>query len=250
MQTRIQDYLRAVAPLGRAVEQVGPFLATFSRKTENPYLSYAIPDDGALPDAGDIAALVHAYERRQRVPRLEYVPEVAPQVEHTLLDAGFVVEGRLPIMVIDAQASGRVTLPNGIELVAPTSDDDLYAMALAQAEAYDEAVLPTGAMVSDRRARLAAGSIAIVARDISSGSIVGAGSCSTIRDGLTEVASIGVVRSHRRRGIGSAMSARLATEALRAGAVTPWLMAAHEAERRAYERAGYRTIGEVLHISR
>jgi hypothetical protein len=29
----------------------------------------------------------------------------------------------------------------------------------------------------------------------------------------------------------------------------PWLMAAADAERRIYERAGYRAIGEILHIS-
>jgi ribosomal protein S18 acetylase RimI-like enzyme len=236
--------------LGRAVEQVGPFLATFSLTTDNPYLSYAIPDDGASPDAGDVGALVDAYKARRRVPRLEYVPEVAPLVEHVLLDSGFVVEGRLPIMVTDAQASVQVPIRSGIELVAPSSDDDLYAMALAQAEAYGETVLPTRGVVGDRRASLAAGAIAIVARDLSTGSVVGAGSCSPIRDGLTEVASIGVITSHRQRGIGTALAGRLATEAMRAGAVTPWLMAAHEAERRAYERAGYRTIGEMLHISR
>jgi len=37
--------------------------------------------------------------------------------------------------------------------------------------------------------------------------------------------------------------------ALGRSATTPWLMAAHDAERQIYERVGYRTICEILHIS-
>ena len=53
---RIQSYLRVAAPRGREHERIGPFLATFNVSTDNPYLNYAIPDDSATPDAGDVAA--------------------------------------------------------------------------------------------------------------------------------------------------------------------------------------------------
>src|SRR5919198_4606718 len=96
---RIQAYLRVAAPRGRDSERIGPFLATFNRDSDNPYLNYAIPDDGATPSADDVAALVNAYRARARKPRLEYVSSLAPAVEPALLAAGFEVEGRLPLMV-------------------------------------------------------------------------------------------------------------------------------------------------------
>ena len=52
LERRIQDALRHHAPRGRDTEQIGPFLATFTRDTTNPYLNYAIPDEGGTADAG------------------------------------------------------------------------------------------------------------------------------------------------------------------------------------------------------
>src|SRR5438067_11360253 len=96
---RIQSYLRFTAPRGRDHERIGPFLATFNRDTDNPYLNYAIPDDGATPAGADVAALVDAYRARGRKARLEYVASLAPAVEPALLAAGFGRQGRLPLIV-------------------------------------------------------------------------------------------------------------------------------------------------------
>jgi ribosomal protein S18 acetylase RimI-like enzyme len=250
LQARIQAYLRAVAPLGRDSEQIGPFLATFTPTTNNPYLNYAIPADDATPTHDEVVALVDAYHRRQRRPRLEYVTEAAPAVENALLADGFTIEGRLPVMITDSSTLTEPRIRADIELVSPESDDELYAMAVVQAEAYEATNKPTRADVQRQRAALAAGALAVIARDRRSGVVVGAGSSSPIRDGLTEVAAIGVAVTHRRQGIGAALAARLASVAISQGATTPWLMAAHDAERRIYERAGFRTISDILHISR
>lgn len=249
MQARIQAYLRAVAPLGRDSEQIGPFLATFTATTDNPYLNYAIPTDDATPRADDVDNLIDAYRRRRRRPRLEYLTAVAPEVEHALLAGGFSIEGRLPVMITDASALTEPGVSGDIEILIPETDDDLYGMAVAQAKAYQETRKPTKADVERQRAALASGALAVIARDRNSGDVVGAGSCSPIRDGLTEVAAIGVVVTHRRQGLGAALAARLASIAIAQGASTPWLMAAHDAERRVYERAGFRTVSDVLHIS-
>ena len=53
---RIQSYLRVAAPRWRDHMPIGPFLATFSRDTDNRYLNYAIPDDGAEPSPADVDA--------------------------------------------------------------------------------------------------------------------------------------------------------------------------------------------------
>jgi ribosomal protein S18 acetylase RimI-like enzyme len=247
--SRIQQYLRAVAPIGREHEQVGPFLATFNPHSDNPFLNYALPDDGAEPSDDEVAALVEAYARRRRRPRLEYIARCAPAVERLLLAQGFSVEGRLPVMVTSARQLGAGPEPQGIELRIPTSDDELYDMAVVQAGAYDEPGVPSRDIVARRRAALANGVVAVIAVERITGKVVGAGSCSPVNDGLTEVAAIGVSAASRRRGIGGALASRLGREALSAGADVPWLMAAHDGERRIYERAGYRVIGEILHVS-
>src|ERR1051326_1935994 len=95
---RIQSYLRIAAPRWRDHVRVGPFLATLSRDTDNRYLNYAIPDDDAEPARTDVDALVGEYRERNRLPRLEYIPSLAPAVEPALVAAGFSVEGRTPLM--------------------------------------------------------------------------------------------------------------------------------------------------------
>src|SRR5919198_928725 len=54
---RIHAYLRVAAPRGRDAERIGPFLATFNRDSDNPYLNYAIPDDGSTPSDDDVDSL-------------------------------------------------------------------------------------------------------------------------------------------------------------------------------------------------
>jgi len=62
------------------------------------FRNYAIPDDGAKPTAAQFAELVAVFTGRSRTPRLEYLPGLCPEVEPALLAAGFVPEGRLPVM--------------------------------------------------------------------------------------------------------------------------------------------------------
>ncbi|HEX8858611.1 MAG TPA: hypothetical protein VGC06_05850 [Actinomycetes bacterium] len=66
--------IRHNATANRAVERIGPFVATFTDRGDNPFLNHAIPDDGASPSRREVAALVAACRRRGRTPRLEYFP--------------------------------------------------------------------------------------------------------------------------------------------------------------------------------
>jgi hypothetical protein len=84
MLSHIQAYLRKAASRDRITERIGPFLATVSPDTENPYLNYAIPDDGAAPTPDDVQELIAFYRAHNRIPRLEYSRELAPAVEAAL----------------------------------------------------------------------------------------------------------------------------------------------------------------------
>ena len=247
MEAHIQAYLRVAAGQGRDTQHIGPFLATFDRHSDNPYLNYAIPEDQAAPSSGDVEELIEAYRRRGRVPRLEYIGRLSPAVEDRLLDAGFTIEGYPPLMTCRPGQERLLPTPDDIELLAPVSNDELYAMSAAQSEAFG-GDRPDPDCADRLREGIAAGQIAVLARAISTGEAAGGGVCTTPYGGVTEVAGIGVRSEFRRRGIAGALTARLLREAFEAGVTLAFLMAAAEPEARIYARAGFQTIGQVLHI--
>jgi GNAT superfamily N-acetyltransferase len=244
----IHAFLRASVRRGRECEQIGPFLASFSPHDANPFFNYAIPDDGATPSDGEVAALIDAYERRSRKPRLEYVSDLAPAVEPRLLSAGFGVEHRVALMGFDP-ATDRAPGSAEVELIAPVSAEDLLALRVVQHEAYDDPSEPDEHEVVSLRRSLASGGGAVLARMRDDHIAAGAGEYSPIIDGVTELTSIGVRPAYRRRGIAAAVVDRLADTAREAGAVNLFLMA-NDAEERLYGRVGFVTEGRVLHISR
>lgn len=249
MESRIQSYLRVAASYQRDTERVGPFLATFSRSNDNPFLNYAIPDDNATPSPADVTALIVAYEKRWRKPRLEYVAQLAPAVERVLIDAGFRVEGHLPLMTCAPGSEQILPVPPGIELILPVSEADLLATVAVQNEAYG-APPPDSTSITRLRNSLEAGGIAALARTTATGEPVGAGVCSVPSNQTTEIAGIGVRAAFRRRGVAGALTTRLLQEAFAVGVSVPFLMAAHEAEERIYARAGFSLVGKIMHISR
>ena len=65
--------LRAVQACLRAgiearATTVGPFLALLNTETDNPFLNYAVPVDGAAPTADDVASLIDFFTGRDRLP--------------------------------------------------------------------------------------------------------------------------------------------------------------------------------------
>ena len=189
-----------------------------------------------------------AYRRRERKPRLEYVPSLAPEVEPALLAGGFEVEGRLPLMTYEGAGVDAPT-PDGIELVEARSDDELRGVATVQWEAYGESGALPQRVVEGLRRTLEAGGVAVLARDGATKEPAGGGLCTGPYEGATELTSIGVRNSFRRRGIAEAMARRLAREMHSRGNDGVFLMAAGEREARIYERAGFATVSEILHIS-
>ncbi len=249
MESHIQSYLRFAASSQRNTAQIGPFLATFSHSSDNPFLNYAIPDNSAAPSAADVAALISAYEARGLAPRLEYVARLAPLVESALTAAGFTVEGRFPVMVCIPGEEKALPIPENIEFVVPTSDSELLDTVTVQHEAYG-ALPPNFEDVDRLRESLTMGGIAVLARDAATGEPAGAGQLTVPGEMTTEIAGIGVRASFRRRGIAGALTARLLREAFAAGVSVAFLTPGHDEEARIYSRAGFVPVGEILHISR
>jgi len=249
VDARIQAYLRRAAARGRETERIGPFLATFDGASDNRFLNYAIPDDGAQPSTADVQALTEAYALRGLSPRLEYLPSTAPEVEDALRAGGFEPEGRLPLMTRPSDRVVEPPRPEGIELLIPRSDEELHGATAAQSEAFGGR--PLSAEDAERlRATIASGGIAVAARELATGTIVGAGVCTPPADGVTELAGIGVQVAYRRRGIAGALTARLAEHAFAAGVTTAFLTPGDDGAGRVYERAGFEPTSLMLHIAR
>jgi GNAT superfamily N-acetyltransferase len=171
---------------------------------------------------------------------------VAPQIEEALVEAGFAVEGRLPLMTC---GEPRFEAPPGIELVAPDADDEFRGAAEVQWEAYGEQDPLTDSAVAGLRRTATSGGVVVLARDAATGEAAGAGICVAPYEGVTELAAIGVRERFRRRGIAAAMAGWLTRAALDQRMTLVFLMAHGTDEARIYARAGFGEHGEVLHIS-
>jgi ribosomal protein S18 acetylase RimI-like enzyme len=249
VDARIQAYLRRVAARRRETDRIGPFLATFDGATDNRFLNYAIPDDGARPTAAEVQALAEAYARRGLLPRLEYLPATAPAVEGILRAARFRPEGRLPLMIRPRDRFVEAPCPEGVELLTPSTDEELLGATAVQAEAFGGPPLSPGD-AERMRETIASGGIAVAARELATGTIVGAGVCTAPSDGATELAGIAVRAPYRRRGIAGALTARLAEQAFAAGVMTAFLTPGNDGAGRVYERAGFESTSVMLHIAR
>ncbi|MEU4249698.1 GNAT family N-acetyltransferase [Amycolatopsis sp. NPDC026612] len=241
----IQTYVRTTAPRGRETERLGPFLATYSPGTAHPMLNYAIPDDGAKPTMAEIGALTEAYRRRDLLPRLEYFTDVAPGLENRLVDAGYELERRVPLMTCAPAARVDKPAPAGIRLRVPESGEDFRRMRSAQNTAFGE----PAEIVDDEVPQPSAGGRYLLAEDIASGAVVGGGLALEIVDGTTEIAGIAVLEPYRGRGIAAALTAHLTREVHEAGAHTAFLTPGDLGIGNVYARVGYRTAGECVHLS-
>lgn len=233
---------------GRDLKRVGQFLLMFTAATRHRYLNYAIPDDGAAPSHAELDALVDAFHRADRIPRLEFLPTVAPLLEARLLDHGFAVEERLPLMTCTLSSLRVLEPPEGVSLATPSGATSMLALARLQHEIFADPDPADERSVARLRDILDNGGRALLATDTTTADPVGAAQTVTPGGGATEVVGVAVAPSHRRRGIAAAMVSALARQCFDAGLVTVFLEAAPGADG-AYRNAGFQRTSTSLHIS-
>lgn len=242
MLTRIQAALRDA--IRADAERVGPFLVRFDAHSDNLFMNYAVPDEGAVPTRGDVDALVAAFRSRSRTPRLEYL-RPSPVVDAALEAAGFTVDQLLPVMAVDELVAPP--LPAGLTVEAVTSDDDLFAVSVVQNTAFGVGGVVGAEDVARQRSLLRDDGVIVLAR--LDGEPVGAGACTAPRHGLSQVAGIAVPGAFRGRGIASAVCADLTARVFDSGC-TPFLETEPDAKvDRLYGPLGYRTIGHSASVT-
>ena len=127
-------------------------------------------------------------------------------------------------------------------------DQECRVMLEIRHEAFGEPGEVTDADVARARSTVQSGGVAALVVDSTSAEAVASGACLVPYDGVTELTSIGVRPAWRRRGIGAAITATLARAALHAGSEIVYLTPAHDEGERLYERVGFVTVGDSLHL--
>jgi ribosomal protein S18 acetylase RimI-like enzyme len=256
---RIDAFCDAVPRRRARADEYGPLVLFVPTGPGWPY--YARPKRGSRPPVtpADVRA-VRARQRELIIPEsFEWIEQTAPEMAAAAADAGLEVQ-RHPLMVL-AEPAQAPPLPPGItvRIIAP-EDPELDRIWAVPAVAFGHPGTAVGEAGAAERDKIAADhdgrTIAMLRERLRSGQSVlaavfgpdgplAAGSCQAV-DGVAEITGVGVLPADRRQGLGAAVTALLAADALDRKVQTVFLSASDDAVARVYARTGFREIGTAM----
>jgi predicted GNAT family acetyltransferase len=256
---RIDAFCDAVPRRRAQAQEFGPLVLFVTTGPGWPY--YARPRRGPRPPvtAADVRA-VRARQRELIIPEsFEWIEEAAPEMAAAAAEAGLEVVPH-PLLVLASPEPVPAAPPEiTVRIVAPEEQelDRVWAVPTVAFRHEGTAVGEAGAAERDKiAADHDAGTIAMLRERLRSGHSVlaaafgpdgpvAAGSCQAV-DGVAEITGVGVLPTHRRQGLGAAVTALLAADALERGVETVFLSATDEVVARVYRRIGFREIGTAM----
>ena len=262
---RIDVFCDAVPRRRARADEHGPLVLFVPTGPGWPY--YARPRPGARSriTAADIR-VVRARQRELIIPEsFEWIEQTAPEMAVAAAEAGLEVQPH-PLMMLSAALTtpavlAASALPAGVtvRVIAP-EDPELDRIWAVPAVAFGHPGTAAGEAGPAERDKIAAdhdgGTIEMLRERLRSGHSVlaaafgpdgpvAAGSCQAV-DGIAEITGVGVLPSSRRQGLGAAITALLARDALDRGVRTVFLSASDDAVARVYARIGFREIGTAM----
>ncbi len=244
---RVAAYLRANILEGSG-RRVGRFILLIDPDTPEPFLNYAVPEDGIEATGNDLAELIAAFDAADRRPRLEYLPDLAPGLLSKLEAVGFRTERETWLLTSD----GTGPIPSAaspVELKSAESRDDLWRVSRVFQAAF-MGPEPVEADLDRLRAIQERGGLVVLASSAELGEDLGAGILTAPIGGVAEIAGIGVRPDFQGRGVGTAVTAFLARTAADLGVDLPFLMSEPHNAAGVYRRAGLLPFARITHISR
>jgi ribosomal protein S18 acetylase RimI-like enzyme len=249
---RIEEHFDAAPRTAADVEQHGALTLFVSRI---PWRYYGRPRLGLGEDVGaDDVAAVRARQRELGVREaFEWVHETTPSLAGAAAAAGLEVL-QVPLLALDAAEWSPPPAPAGVRLRMLTADDGLLPSAQAVVElAFAADLGDAGPEARDLaegrlgdlaflRERIRGGLTAMAVAESAAEGALAAGS-HQLAHGVSELMGIGTLPSARRRGLGAAVTGRLAHDAREHGAEVVFLSAAGERVARLYEGLGFRRVG-------
>jgi len=255
---RIDAFCDAVPRRRARADEHGPLVLFVPTGPGWPY--YARPRRGPRPPvtAADIRA-VRARQRELIIPEsFEWIDQVTPEMAAAASAAGLEVHAH-PLMVLSAPRAAALPPGTTVRAVAP-EDAELDRIWAVPTVAFGHPGTAAGKAGPSERDKIAAdydgGTIEMLRERLRSGQSVlaaafgpdgplAAGSCQAV-DGVAEITGVGVLPSSRRRGLGAAVTALLARDALDRGVTTVFLSASDDVVARVYARIGFREIGVAM----
>ena len=256
---RIDAFCDAVPRRRARADRFGPLVLFVPTGPGWPY--YARPSRGSRPPvtAADVRA-VRARQRELIIPEsFEWIEQVAPEMAAAAAEAGLDVQ-RHPLMVLSPPLRAPVLPPGVTVRVVSPEDPELDRIWAVPAVAFGHPGTAAGEAGPAERDKIAAdhdgGTMAMLRERLRSGHSVlaaafgpdgplAAGSHQAV-DGIAEITGVGVLPSSRRQGLGAAVTALLARDALDRGVQTVFLSASDHAVARVYARTGFREIGTAM----
>ncbi|MBM7864564.1 GNAT family N-acetyltransferase [Lentzea nigeriaca] len=225
---------------GSRVEDHGELVLFLQAGDGYPY--YARPRfPGGRPTVADVVKM-RARQRELGVPEaLEWVHETTPDLYDAAVAAGLEVL-RAPLLVLDPE---KLPEPHPHVRVLDTRPAEVSVVAQL---AFSSPGTSTGEVgVAERDAALAE-AVPLSTRhrhavaDLPGEGVLAVGTAQRAGD-VVEIAGIGTLPAARRRGLGGAVTAELARDALERGAKLVFLSAGSPEIARVYERVGFRHVG-------
>ena len=260
---RVDTFCDAVPRRRARAEEHGSLVLFVPTGPGWPY--YARPRRGSRPPVtvADIRG-IRARQRELVIPEsFEWIEQIAPEMTEAAMGAGLEVQPH-PLLVLSGPARAPACLPAlpagiTVRVVAP-ADPELDRIWAVPAVAFGHPGTEAGQAGVAERDKIAAdydgGTIAMLRERLRSGHSVvaaafgpdgplGAGSCQAV-DGTAEITGVGVLPSARRQGLGAAVTALLAWDAVARGVEMVFLSASDDAVARIYARIGFREIGVAM----
>jgi ribosomal protein S18 acetylase RimI-like enzyme len=223
---------------------VPPFTLYLDPDDRLRFLNYAVPDGDVAPDREAVEALRRAFRKHDRLPRLEWIEEVAPRLAPPLAAAGLTEELRTPLMACAPEELREAPAAVPGLALTPVGDADVRDAENVQRVAFGQGPLAAGDAARDPRR---SGGGAVVAR--ADGEPVAAANWTPVVDGVSEIAGVATAEAWRRRGLAGAVTAAAARAAFAAGASLCVLSPGDEGAQRVYARAGFGRVATMLHWS-
>jgi GNAT superfamily N-acetyltransferase len=250
----LERYYDAVPRATARTETIGPFTLFVA---ERGWPFYARPRLGETTSITvEQVRRVLDRQRELSVPQqLEWVHEVTPSLEPAARGTGLPVQ-RCPLLVLGELRTPRPPEHTSIRMLGP-DDPDLPQVRAAIDVGFAHGGTERGDVTSIERDRFAQAndtSLSQAGADLMSRGLlatagafddtgaIGGGSHSP-RGDVTEVMGVAVLPASRRRGIGAAITAALATDAHARGVETVFCSAQSEDVARVYASIGFRRVG-------
>jgi predicted GNAT family acetyltransferase len=223
----------------------GPLVGLLHDK-DTWFLSGALAADPGTPfDPDEVAwsleTIRKAFAAEGRWLSVELIEEANPGLAEALTEHGMTIASRPPLLVAEPGDVLLPEFPDSVTASVITSAEEHAEAAAVAAEAYE-----TEDAASPFQLDPTNGATVLIRQH---GVPVATASWTAIADGVTEIAGVGTLHSHRRRGLGALATAYATHQAFTlGGANVAWLTPGDDGSDRLYRNLGYTPQATAVHL--